>query len=121
MVSATRSSGNPNPVSNADLLAALSTTLENSTHHDIGEVDWNFAIPNNEISFLGNGETLTVVYDVNVTDPSGATATQTVTVTILGTNSAPVITSGPESASLSEQPNTTGSATLDNGIDGWMA
>jgi VCBS repeat-containing protein len=113
VVSATRSSGNPNPVSNADLLAALSTTLEDSTHHDIGEVDWNFTIANSEISFLGNGETLTVVYDVNVTDPSGATATQTVTVTILGTNSAPVITSGPESASLSELPDTTGSATLD--------
>jgi VCBS repeat-containing protein len=113
VVSATRSSGAPLPISNAALLAALGTTLEDSTGHALGDVDWNFAIPNSEISFLGNGETLTVVYDVNVTDPSGAAATQTVTVTILGTNNAPVITSGPESASLSEQADTTGSVTLD--------
>src|SRR5947209_4994245 len=113
VVSATRSSGAPLPITDAQLVAALGTTLEDSTGHAVGDVDWNFAIPNSEISFLGNGETLTVVYDVNVTDPSGATATQTVTVTILGTNSAPVISSGPESASLSEQADTTGSATLD--------
>ncbi|MEA2834242.1 MAG: hypothetical protein QOG66_2444 [Methylobacteriaceae bacterium] len=113
VVSATRSSGQPVPLTNAQLAAALATSLEDSTGHALGEVDWDFTAPNSEISFLGNGETLTVVYDVNVTDPSGATATQTVTVTILGTNSAPVITSGPESASLSEFPDTTGSATLD--------
>ncbi|MEA2859065.1 MAG: hypothetical protein QOC72_1104 [Methylobacteriaceae bacterium] len=113
VVSAVRSSGAPNPISNADLLAALSTTLEDSTHHVIGDVDWDFAIPNSEISFLGNGETLTVTYDVNVTDPAGATATQTVTITVLGTNDPPVITSGPESASLTELADTTGSVTLD--------
>ncbi|MEA2759137.1 MAG: hypothetical protein QOH65_1750 [Methylobacteriaceae bacterium] len=113
VVSATRSSGAPLPITNAQLVAALGTTLEDSTGHAVGDVDWNFAIPSSEISFLGNGETLTVVYDVNVTDPSGATATQTVTVTILGTNSAPVISSGPESASLTELADTTGSATLD--------
>ncbi len=113
IASAVRSSGAPNPLSNADLLAAVSTTLEDSTHHDIGEVDWNFAIPNSEISFLGNGETLTVTYDVNVTDSAGATATQTVTVTILGTNDPPVITSGPQSASVSELADTTGSLAPD--------
>jgi VCBS repeat-containing protein len=113
VVSATRSSGQPVPLTNAQLAAALATSLEDSTGHALGEVDWDFTIANNQISFLGNGETLTVVYDVNVTDPSGATATQTVTVTILGTNSAPVFTSGPDSASLTEQADTTGSASLD--------
>jgi VCBS repeat-containing protein len=113
VVSATRSSGQPVPLTNAQLAAALATTLEDSTGHALGEVDWDFTIANSQISFLANGETLTVVYDVNVTDPSGATATQTVTVTILGTNSAPVFTSGPDSASLMEQADTTGSASLD--------
>jgi VCBS repeat-containing protein len=113
VVSATRSSGQPVPLTNAQLAAALATTLEDSTGHALGEVDWDFTIANSQINFLGNGETLTVVYDVNVTDPSGATATQTVTVTILGTNSAPVFTSGPDSASLTEQADTTGSVSLD--------
>jgi VCBS repeat-containing protein len=114
VVSATRSSGQPVPISNAELQAALATTLEDSTGHALGEVDWDFAVPNSEISFLGKNETLTVVYDVTVTDPSGASDTQTVTVTILGTNSAPVITSGPESASVSELTDTTGSAASDS-------
>ncbi len=113
VASAVRSSGAPNPLSNADLLAAVSTSLEDSTHHVLGEVDWDFSIPNSEISFLGNGETLTVTYDVNVTDSAGATATQTVTVTILGTNDPPVITSGPQSAAVSELADTTGSSTTD--------
>jgi VCBS repeat-containing protein len=114
VASAVRSSGAPNPLSDAQLLAAVSTTLEDSTHHVLGEVDWNLAIPNSEISFLGNGETLTVTYDVNVTDSAGATATQTVTVTILGTNDPPVITSGPQSAAISELADTTGSPAPDS-------
>jgi VCBS repeat-containing protein len=113
VASATRSSGQPVPLTNAQLAAALATSLEDSTGHALGEVDWDFTAPNSEISFLGNGETLTVVYDVNVTDPSGATATQTVTITILGTNSAPVFTSGPDSASATEQADMTGSPSLD--------
>ena len=112
-VSAARSGGGAIPISNADLLAALSTPLEDSTGHLLGEVDWNFALSNSAASFLGAGETLTLNYNITVTDPAHATATQTVTVTILGTNHPVVITSGPESASLSEQADTTGSPALD--------
>src|SRR5205085_1313092 len=110
LVSAVRSGGGAIPVSDADLLAALGTTLEDSTGHALGEVDWDFAIANSAISFLGNHETLTLTYHVNVTDPTGASGTQTVTVTIVGTNSAPVITSDPETASLTELADTTGSS-----------
>jgi len=112
-VTAARSGGGAVPLSNADLLAALSTTLEDSTGHVIGEVDWDFALPNSSVNFLSGGETLTLTYDINVTDPSNATATQVVTITILGTNHPVVITSGPESASLAEQSDTTGSPALD--------
>jgi VCBS repeat-containing protein len=114
VASATRSSGQAVPISNAELQAALATHLEDSTGHALGEVDWDFSIPNSEISFLAKNETLTVTYNVTVTDPSGASDTDTVTVTILGTNSAPVITSGPESASVSELSDTTGSAAPDS-------
>jgi VCBS repeat-containing protein len=114
VLSATRSSGQPVPISNAELQAALATHLEDSTGHALGDVDWDFSIANSEISFLGKGETLTVTYNVTVTDPSGASDTDTVTVTILGTNSAPVITSGPESALVPELTDTTGSAASDS-------
>src|SRR3954468_23660281 len=96
-VSAARSGGGAIPLTEAQLLAAFSTSLEDSTHHVLGEVDWDFAMQNSTASFLSGGETLTLTYHVTVRDPSGATDTQDVTVTILGSNHPVVITSGAES------------------------
>jgi VCBS repeat-containing protein len=112
-VTATRSGGGAIPLTDAQLLAAFATSLEDSTGHVLGEVDWNFAFSNSASSFLGGGETLTLVYHVTVQDPSGGTATQDVTVTILGTNHPVVITSDSESASASELADTTGSTIID--------
>jgi VCBS repeat-containing protein len=112
-VSAARSGGGAIPLSNAALLAAFGTSLEDSTGHALGEVDWNFALSNAASSFLAAGETLTLTYHVTVTDPAGGTGTQDVTVTILGTNHPVVITSGPESAAATELADTTGSAAID--------
>jgi VCBS repeat-containing protein len=55
---------------------------------------------------------LTVDYEVKVSDAS-TNATQTVSVTVTGANDAVVVTSGPESASVAEQPGMTGSTALD--------
>jgi VCBS repeat-containing protein len=112
-VSATRSGGGSIPLTNAQMLAAFGTSLEDSTGHVLGEVDWNFALQNSASSFLAGGETLTLTYHVKVTDPSGGSDTQDVTVTILGTNHPVVITSAAESASVSELADTTGSAAID--------
>ncbi|MHB8271396.1 VCBS domain-containing protein [Bradyrhizobium sp.] len=112
-VTATRSGGGAIPLTDAQLLAAFATSLEDSTGHVLGEVDWNFAFSNSASSFLGGGETLTLVYHVAVQDPSGGTATQDVTITILGTNHPVVITSGAESASAAELADTTGSTVID--------
>lgn len=112
-VTATRSGGGAIPLTDAQLLAAFATSLEDSTGHLLGEVDWNFAFSNSASSFLGGGETLTLVYHVTVNDPSGATDTQDVTITILGTNHPVAITSDPESASASELADTTGSTAVD--------
>jgi VCBS repeat-containing protein len=112
-VTATRSGGGAIPLTDAQLLAAFATSLEDSTGHVLGEVDWNFAFSNSASSFLGGGETLTLVYHVKVQDPSGATDTEDVTITILGTNHPVAITSGPESASASELADTTGSTAID--------
>ena len=112
-VSASVSGGGSNPIPNAALLAAFTPTLEDSKGHLIGEVDWNFALANNQTNFIGAGNTLTLTYHVAVNDPFGGTAVQDVTVTILGDNHPVVITSGPESASVAELDNTTGSSAID--------
>jgi VCBS repeat-containing protein len=113
-VTPTRSGGGAIPLTNADLIAALHTMLTpDSTGHLIGDVGWNFMLNNNAASFLQAGETLTLVYHIAVTDPSGASDSQDVTITILGTNHPVVITSGPESASVTELADTTGSAAID--------
>jgi VCBS repeat-containing protein len=113
-VTATRSGGGAIPLTTAQLLAAFSTALTpDSTGHLIGDVDWHFALNNNAASFLSAGETLTLTYHLAVTDPSLASDSQDVTITILGTNHPVVITSGPESASVTELADTTGSAAVD--------
>jgi len=112
-VSASRSGGGAIPLTNAQLLAAFATSLEDSTGHVLGEVDWNFALANAATNFLNGGEKLTLVYHVAVDDGHGGTATQDVTVTILGVNHPVVITSGPESSTAAEQDATTGSSTPD--------
>ncbi|HEU0084389.1 MAG TPA: VCBS domain-containing protein, partial [Bradyrhizobium sp.] len=112
-VSATRSGGGAVPLTDAQLLAAFATSLEDSTHHVLGEVDWDFALQNSATTFLSGGETLTLTYHVTVTDPAGGSGTQDVTVTIVGANHPVTITSGPESAEAFEQAAATGSAAID--------
>lgn len=83
-VTATLSSGGAIPLTNADLLAAFHTSVQDSTGHLLGEVDWNFAIDNDAIGFLDEGETLTLTYVVKIDDGAGGFDTQTVTIKIDG-------------------------------------
>jgi VCBS repeat-containing protein len=109
-VTASRSGGGAVPLTEAELLAALSTAVSpDSTSHLLGEVDWAFALDNNDVAFLNSGETLILTYTLTLTDDAGGTDTQTVTITILGTNDAVVVTSGPGAASLAEFADLTGS------------
>jgi VCBS repeat-containing protein len=56
-----------------------------------GTVVWNFSVADADVEHLGEGETLVQSYLVTVNDGHGGTASQTVTVTITGTNDAPTI------------------------------
>ena len=56
----------------AALNAALSTSLTDSTHSGAGSVGATFWAADKTFDFLAAGETLTVTYDVTVTDNSGA-------------------------------------------------
>ena len=81
----------------ADQIAALKAAFSISTpssNTNTGTVNWSFNIAESSIDFLKQGETVTAVFSIIVTDDFNAKATQDVTVTITGTNDAPVITSG---------------------------
>ncbi len=60
---------------------------------------WGFAIANEAVQFLGEGETLTLTYNVAVRDTSEAlndTDTETVTITLTGTNDKPLLVVTPQ-------------------------
>ncbi|MBD9649753.1 type I secretion C-terminal target domain-containing protein [Ensifer sp. ENS09] len=65
-------------------------------------VGWNFAVADGVLDSLQAGQILVQTYDVTVDDGHGGTATQTVRIVILGTNDAPVITSGTQSGAVTE-------------------
>ncbi|WP_447018163.1 retention module-containing protein [Shewanella algae] len=53
---------------------------------------WSYDIANSLVQFLAVGETITLSFTLTVTDAFGASDSQPVTVTITGTNDAPVLT-----------------------------
>ena len=65
---------------------------------------WGFDSGSVTFDYLATGETLVLTYTVQATDDDGTPLndTETVTITITGTNDAPVITDGPDSADLDE-------------------
>jgi len=81
------------------LLNAFSLTdtvdgVDNSTFGDgLGEVSYNYDITNADIDFLGEGDYLILDFTITVDDGHGGILAQNVTVNIIGTNDAPVISS----------------------------
>src|SRR5262249_60826782 len=67
------------------------TLTHDATGGSTGTVGWTFSVPDKSVEFLGAGQTLTQTYTVLVVDNNGGLAAQTVTITITGTNEAPVI------------------------------
>nr|WP_283813808.1 VCBS domain-containing protein [Bradyrhizobium niftali] len=83
----------------------LGTFTLDTTNHDTGNggaIGWSFSVSDGAIDYLQAGQTLTQKYDVTISDGHGGTAVQTVTMTIVGTNDAPVITSAAQSGTVSE-------------------
>ena len=94
----------------ADAATFAASVATDSTNSGYGTLDWNFSLADHFADFLAAGETLTLTYNVGITDDSGvaandASTTKTVVITITGTNDQPVITQA-TSSSLAEQPGT---------------
>jgi VCBS repeat-containing protein len=57
-----------------------------------GIINWNYSIAEGSLDFLADGEKVTAVFTVSVSDGNGGTASQDVTVNITGNNDLPSIT-----------------------------
>jgi len=71
--------------------AMLALTETDSTHTGAGSVAFTYSAADSTFDFLAAGETLTVTYDITVTDKSGVSSSQPVSFTVTGSNDAPVL------------------------------
>ncbi len=94
--SAVLSNGHTVPAATLTALSsALSTAItDDTTGGGNGALKWNFHLDNKLASFLSAGESLTVTYDVTLSDGHGGIVHQPVTVTIDGRNHAPTLAAG---------------------------
>jgi VCBS repeat-containing protein len=75
---------------------------------------WTYNVANTHanVQALAQGETVTDTFSVQVADQFGATDTETVNVTVTGTNDAPVIATGPTTGATEEDGNPLATGTL---------
>jgi VCBS repeat-containing protein len=116
VTSATWSGGATLPSGLAAVLTdALSTAMTDSTGSGSGSIALTFSAAETAFDFLAAGQTLTVIYNVTVTDEGGVSSTQPVTITIIGTNDTPVITSTAQTGAVTEHTNVDNSGNLSAG------
>ncbi len=78
------------------------TVTDDGANDGAGSVTWDFAVDNAAIQYLAVGQTLVQSYTVTVSDGQGGSVDQVVTVTITGSNDAPVITGADASGGVVE-------------------
>src|SRR5258707_348249 len=110
--SATWSGGSGIPSSVVTDLGVAMTSSMVTDNNGSGTVKWSFSAADKDFDFLANNETLVLVYDIKVNDGHGGITTQTVTLTVTGTDDKPSFAVA-ATAGLSEQTGLTGSSTLD--------
>lgn len=93
-------------------------TLTLSVDQASNAVDWKFSVADSALASLGAGETLTQVYAVTVSDGKGGSAVQNVTVTLTGSNDAPII-AGDLSGGVTEAAPNGGFDDFGTGTEGW--
>src|SRR5262249_10300120 len=93
LVSATWSGGATLPSGlSTVLVSALTTSVSSdSTGSGSGSIAFTFSAADNTFDFLAANQTLTITYNVTVTDNNGLSSTKPVTITITGTNDTPVL------------------------------
>ena len=77
-------------------MPSRSAAASHSTTDGTGTIGWHYDLADSAIDFLGANDVVTLTYTVQVDDGNGGIKTQDVTITVHGTEDAPVITSGPQ-------------------------
>ncbi len=88
--SAVLSSGSVIPAASLAHFQAAMTSQITSDHNGSGALKWNFSDADDDFDFLAKNQTLVLTYDITVSDNHGGTTTQTVKVTVTGTDDKPV-------------------------------
>ncbi|MCK1504295.1 VCBS domain-containing protein [Bradyrhizobium sp. 18] len=83
------------------MLTASVTTDDSHTTGTGGVITWNYSVADSAIQYLAQGQTKTETFTVHLFDGT-STVDKIVTVTITGTNDAPVITSSAQAGSVQE-------------------
>src|SRR5262245_58586279 len=99
-------------------LAAASTlklSETDSTGSGAGSIAFSYSAADKTFNFLAVGQSLTITYFVTVTDGFGASSTKPVTITVIGTNEAPVITSAAQTDAIIGDTNIDNSGNLNVG------
>ncbi|TCT34759.1 VCBS domain-containing protein [Martelella mediterranea] len=65
--------------------------LTASVNGETGAIDWTFTVNDVALTYLGEGETRNQTYTLTLDDQNGATDTVDITVTMTGSNDAPVV------------------------------
>ena len=89
--SAVLSSGSIIPASSLAHFKAAMTSQIVSDSNGSGKISWTFSDADDDFDFLSKNQTLTLTYDIKVSDNHGGSAIQTVKVTVTGTDDKPVI------------------------------
>jgi VCBS repeat-containing protein len=101
--------GGPATVAPGAYLGTLSAGITNSAEDGAGQITWSFTVADGVLDHLRAGETIVQTYQVNVGDGTNSAIPQLITVTLVGTNDAPVITgySAPMAVLENDDPITT--------------
>ncbi|WP_249150818.1 VCBS domain-containing protein [Bradyrhizobium sp. JYMT SZCCT0180] len=83
-------SGNLEGMLTAASALTLTLPLNDSVGTGLGSVDFSYSAVDSVFDFLAHGETLTVTYDITVSDEHDVASTQPITFTVTGANDAPV-------------------------------
>jgi VCBS repeat-containing protein len=90
-------------LSNTELLELFDASLtQTGVAGTTADITWEFSAADSLFDYLALGEDLVLTYTLTLTDDYGATAAQTVTITVTGTNDAPVILDEPVSVDFTE-------------------
>src|SRR5690349_7173602 len=71
-----------------------------------GVVNWTYTVADDSTDFLVAGQTATETFTVTISDGHGGSVTQAITVTVIGINEAPTITTANATGSVTEDATT---------------